>query len=87
LYTKGSISIDIILELLNIDPSDTRAKIERDMFTVNDAIFNEILRSLYNEVGRMLAEKSDILERIAGYMSLKMKPEPKGGEGDTDNRF
>lgn len=75
LYQKGSISIDLILELLNIDPDDTRMKIERDLFTVNDALFNEILRSLYNEVGRMLAEKSDVLDRVAKYMQLKLKPE------------
>lgn len=87
LYSKGSISIDIILELLNIDPSDTRAKIERDMFTVNDALFNEILRSLYNEVGRMMAEKSDIVERIAKYVGLKLKPEPEGGAEEANNRF
>jgi len=80
LYSKGSISIDLVLEMLNIDPHDTRVKIERDLFTVNDAIFNEILRSLYNEVGRMLAEKSDVLERVAKYMNLQMKPEPKEGE-------
>lgn len=87
LYSKGSISIDIILELLNIDPSDTRAKIERDMFTVNDALFNEILRSLYNEVGRMMAEKSDIVERIAKYVGLQLKPEPEGGAEEANNRF
>lgn len=75
LYSKGSISIDLILELLNIDPDDTRQKIERDLFTVNDALFNEILRSLYNEVGRMLAEKSDVLDRVAQYMQLKLKPD------------
>jgi hypothetical protein len=75
LYQKGSISIDLILELLNIDPDDTRMKIERDLFTVNDALFNEILRSLYNEVGRMLAEKSDVLDRVARYMQLELKPE------------
>lgn len=82
LYSKGSISIDLILEMLNIDPNDTRVKIENDMFTVNDAIFNEILRSLYNEVGRMLAEKTDVIERISKYMDLKLKPEkPEGDDG------
>lgn len=80
LYSKGSISIDLILEMLNIDPNDTRVKIENDMFTVNDALFNEISRSLYNEVGRMLAEKTDVIERIAKYMDLKLKPQ--GGEGE-----
>jgi hypothetical protein len=61
--------------MLNIDPSDTRLKIERDVLTVSDATFNEVLRSLYAEVGRVLAEKTDVLERIAKYLKLEMKPE------------
>lgn len=85
LYSKGSISIDLILEMLNIDPNDTRVKIERDMLTVNDAIFNEILRSLYNEVGRMLAEKTDVLDRVAKYMNLEVKPQQ--GEEEGGGRF
>lgn len=84
LYQKGSISIDLILEMLNIDPDDTRAKIEADMFTVNDAVFNEVMRSVYSEVGRMLTEKTDIVEKVAKYLKLKMKPE--GGE-DEGGRF
>lgn len=82
LYQKGSLSIDIILEMLNIDPSDTRLKIERDVLTVSDATFNEVLRSLYAEVGRVLAEKTDVLERIAKYLKLEIKqeeePAPEG---------
>lgn len=81
LYAKGSISIDVILELLNIDPDDTRMKIEKDLFTVNDALFNEILRSTYNEAGRMLAEKTNVMEQLATYLKLKIKPEPEEGEG------
>jgi hypothetical protein len=76
LYQKGSVSIDVILEMFNIDPADTQEKIEKDMFTVNDATFNEVIRSLYGEVGRMLAEKTDILERIASYLHVKVKEEP-----------
>lgn len=82
LYQKGSISIDLILETLNIDPDDTRAKIEKDALTVNDAVFNEVMRSLYSEVGRMLADKTNVVERIAKYLDLKMKPEPAEGGGD-----
>ena len=79
LYQKGSVSIDIILEMLNIDPDDTKTKIENDLFTVNDATFNEIVRSVSNEVGRMLAEKTNITDRVAKYLGLQMKPE---GDGD-----
>jgi len=76
LYQKGSISIDLILEMFNIDPTDTKEKIERDMFSVNDSVFNEVIRGIYGEVGRMLAEKTDIMEKIAKYLNLSVKAEP-----------
>jgi len=80
LYQKGSVNIDLILEMFNIDPEDTKEKIERDMFTVNDAVFNEVLRGVYGEVGRLLAEKTDIVDRIAQYLGLQTKAEPAAEE-------
>lgn len=76
LYQKGSISIDLILEMFNIDPHDTRVKLEKDLFTVNDATFNEVIRGIYGAVGQMLAERTDIAERIAKYLGLKLQEAP-----------
>jgi hypothetical protein len=81
LYQKGSVSIDVVLEMLNIDPNDTKSKIEADMFTVNDAVFNEVMRSIYGEAGRMLVEQSDVVEKVAKYLDLKFK-KPAEEEGD-----
>lgn len=81
LYQKGSLDIDVILELLNIDPVATREKIERDLFTVNDALFNEVLRGLYGEAGRVLGdpEKSDAVLKVAEAIGVKFnKPKPPG---------
>ncbi len=86
MYQKGSISVDLVLEALNIDPEDTKSKLEKDVFTVNDATFNEIMRSVYSEVGRVLAEKTNVTDRVASYLGLKMKPEP-AAEGDGGGRF
>lgn len=76
LYQKGSLDIDIILELLNIDPVTTREKIMRDLFTVNDPSFNEVLRGLYGEVGRVLGdpEKADAIKKIAEHLGIKLVP-------------
>jgi hypothetical protein len=84
LYQKGSVSIDLILEMFNIDPSDTREKIEKDLGTVNDATFNEVIRGMYGEASRTLAEKTDIVERLAKYMKLEMKKE---AEAPEEGRF
>lgn len=70
LYQKGSLDIDIILELLNVDPESTKRKLERDMWTLNDSQFNEVLRGIYGEAGRMLAENSEVIEKIAVNLGL-----------------
>lgn len=82
LYQKGSISIDLILEMFNIDSDDTRQKIEKDMFTVNDAIFNEVIRGIYSAVAQELATNTDIKEKIAKYLGLKMT-EPQAPAQDS----
>ena len=75
-----TLDIDIILELLNIDPDTTKEKLERDLFGLNDATFNEVLRGIYGEVGRALAENSDVNEIIAEKLGLKYaKPSEDGG--------
>jgi len=83
LYQKGSVSIDLILEMFNIDPADTKEKIERDMFTVNDATFNEVVRAVYGEVGRMLAEKTNVTDKLAKYLRLDVKKDAPAEEEDS----
>jgi hypothetical protein len=80
LYQKGSLDIDVILELLNIDPHTTREKLKRDVFTFNDSKFNDVLGAIYSEVGRALAENSDVAEKIAEALGLKYKK--PAAEGD-----
>jgi hypothetical protein len=78
LYQKGSLDVDIILELLNIDPHTTSEKLKRDMFTVNDSKFNDVLGAIYSEAGRVLAENSDVITKIAQNVGLKyVKPVEK----------
>ena len=80
LYQKGSLDVDTILELLNLDPVAVRERIERDLFTVNDPTFNEVLRGVYGDTGRAIAENSDAAEKIAKVLGLKYeKPAEEGG--------
>ncbi len=80
LYQKGSLDIGVILELLNIDPELTKAKLAQDAFTLNDSTFNEVLRGIYSAAGNSLAENSDAVEKIAKHLGLKYtKPAQDGG--------
>ncbi len=80
LYQKGSIPVDLILEMFNIDPYDTKTKLEHDLFTVNDAVFNEVMRGIYGALGNTIAEQTDVSERVVKYLGLKTKAAPPAEE-------
>lgn len=79
LYNKGSISIDVILEMLNIDPISTRKKIEADLFTVNDFAFNQLMTNLYVATATKLAEGYTSADKMAEYLKLEPLPAPPPG--------
>lgn len=88
LYQKGSISIDLILDILNIDPDSTRDKIERDLFTVNDSLFSEMMRNLYTNVAAPLVDDTDVTQKLADYLKLKLTPkEEEAPEPEGASRF
>jgi len=85
LYNKGSISIDIILDMLNIDPEATRKKIEADLFTVNDFAFNQLITNIYSAVAQPFVEQYDLSTKLADYMGLPaVPPPPEGAEGGEE---
>ena len=81
LYSKGSIPISVILDLLNIDPISVAEELKDDFATFNDATFNEVLRSAFSGVGNKMAEETDLLQQIATRLGLKWEPpqEESGG--------
>lgn len=79
LYQKGSLDIETILDLLNIDPVTVQERLEKDFGTFNDSQFNEVLRSMYGRAGDQIVEGSDLVEKIAETLGLEYKkPEEPG---------
>lgn len=72
LYQKGSLPISYIYELINVDPSDANAELRRDLFTPRDSTFNELTRAVLTEIGSKLAENSDITDKVAKDLGLKL---------------
>jgi hypothetical protein len=79
MFNKGSLSVDIIHDMMNIDTHSTKKKLEADLFTVNDSNFNQLLQNLYTSLGTVLAEKYDSSEKIANYLGLNALPQPAAG--------
>jgi hypothetical protein len=71
LYQKGSLDIETILDLLNIDPVTVSERLQKDFATFSDAQFNEVLRGLYGRMGDALAENTNIAEIIAERLGLE----------------
>jgi len=82
LYTKGSLSVDFIYELFNLDPQTVTEKVKRDLLTVKDPVFNDMMRAVYGEVGRKVVEETNVAEKIYAELGLVPSP-PKSG----DERF
>lgn len=84
LYQKGSLPIDILYELFNLNTDEIHEKIYEQLGTVKDPTFNEVMTGLNSEVGRNLAEFTNAVEKAAEYLGLEMKeqvPEDEGGFG------
>jgi hypothetical protein len=80
LYSKGSIPVSIILEFLEIDPEDAKRKLEEDLYGVNDAKFNELLSNIYNSIGQVVVERSDVVKRVIKGLQLdEVDEEPEQG--------
>lgn len=86
LYTKGSLPISFILELLNIDADEVLDQLKRDMWTPNDANFNEFLRAALTKLGDTAVDKTDLLEKVAKAAGLTVKDEgdDRFGGGDKE---
>lgn len=78
LYTKGSLPVSLILDLLNIDSDDALEQLKKDMWTPNDATYNEMLRTLYQKAGETVLEETNVLDKLIENIGLKRN----GKDGD-----
>jgi hypothetical protein len=74
LYQKGSLTIDFILDLFNIDVVDVEEKLLRDFGTLNDANFNEATRAALGEIGNRIGQETNLFDHIVEHLKLKVLP-------------
>lgn len=88
LYQKGSIPLSYILELLGLDPQGAKEEIEKDLLTVNDSRFNDLINAISQPVADQIAEKTDVAKKVAKYLKLNWQEEgDAGGAPAEEERF
>jgi hypothetical protein len=81
LYQKGSLPVEVIYELFNLDADRMEEALKKDLFKVNDATFNRMVEEVNSEVGRAIVERSDIIPRQIKYLGLKEQEPPQEDDG------
>ena len=95
LYQKGSLPIDPILELFNLDSEEVHEKLKRDQFTIKDSTYNEMMRGIYSSAADQILERSDLVNQMIEYMTGPNEQPLKNTEnseepedtGDEDEGF
>ena len=92
LYQKGSLPVDVIYDLFNLNADEINEKLKQDMFTPKDSQFNELIRSVYNSCSQSIPNSNlpkIILESLKGPKGEKVEvteqQEGEGGFGDFDS--
>ena len=87
LYQKGSVPVEVILELLNVDPYATDRALKEDAFTMRDPNMNELFRNVYGtDLADYLVNNTDIRAKVTEALGLKSEPAPPA-EDEGGGRF
>lgn len=90
LYQKGSLPIDAIYELFNLDSDTIHDKIYDDMFTVKDNTYNRMLEEVNSAMGQKIAAETNIMDKYVDYLGLTKTGSGEEGAdagGDTGGGF
>ena len=89
LYQKGSLPIDVIYDLFNLDSDELHEKLKQDMFTVKDSTYNEMMRDIYSKIAEEIGEKTNLKQQVADSMTgpngQKIVFIDDGDDGDGDD--
>jgi len=70
LYQKGSLNIDIIYDLLNLDGDGIIHALKQDLWTLKNDKFNVIVEDLLHAAAEKMAAETDFAERIMEGLGL-----------------
>jgi hypothetical protein len=77
LYQKGSMPIDYIYDLINIDPESAHLLLRKDLWTTKDPNFNDFSRAVLEKAADGVVDGSDVLEKLMAAAGLKSTEKKK----------
>lgn len=87
LYQKGSLPVEVILDLLNVDAYATDRALKEDAFTMRDPNMNELFRNLYgSDTADFILNNTNLKARIVQALGLENVPAPPA-EDEGGGRF
>lgn len=91
MYQRGSITLDYVLDMFNIDSSTVEAKLRKDFMTLKDPLTAEAMNSLMSSIGSNLSENKPLqkkfLERTKLFTDKELKELFAGMEEEDTGGF
>lgn len=83
LHQKGSLALEYLLDLHNIDPDENSVHLLEDLATVRDPTFNRLVEGVYQICAEGIASQTNIVDKIIKGMNLdrvsQLQGEPAPG--------
>ena len=78
LYQKGSLPVDVLYDVLNLDGDAMEAALRKDLWTLKNDKANEVVSSVYGSVSEDIISNTDVSARVIQALGLKkISPEEK----------
>jgi hypothetical protein len=73
LYNKGSLNVDVIYDLLNLDGDGITHSLKQDLWTLKNDKFNAIIEDILHNIADQMVQDSDVAQRILDGLGLNLK--------------
>ena len=84
LYQKGSLPVDVLYDVLNLDGDAMEAALRKDLWTLKNDKANEMISSVYGSVGEEIVQNTDAIAKIFKSLGLtRQNPEETPNEEDS----
>ena len=83
LYQKGSLPVDVLYDVLNLDGDAMEAALRKDLWTLKNDKANEVVSNIYGSVGEDILQNTDVVAKVIQALGLTRQTKPS--ESDENN--